>query len=264
MRRVIMEDSKDENATKCVYCNTRPATTREHVIARCFFDKQPDYHIVVPTCPECNGGTGDGVDRPMSMDEEYVRTVLCLHAGSHGHPVADAIVWGKIARSFKRTPDGLRKSLVDVSHPAMLQHKGILIPNQNVIDVDIGRVVRVLRKITKGLYYRHNNVPLPAECDVWVQPSLPPDEFYQWLAMFKLCSYVGPFVAGEGVFTYMGIRQPEEHSTTVWLATFYNRFTCMMVTARNTVRSVNFAEPGKPEPIMVTELKRGTAKNMAN
>jgi len=241
---------------KCVYCSKREAVTREHVIARCFFDKQPDYHIVVPTCIECNSGSGDGVERPLSMDEEYLRTVLCLHAGSYGHPVANAIVCDKIARSFQRRPSGLRKSLANASHPGIIEHKGIIIPGQNIIEIDTARVFRVMRKITKGLYYHHNKVALPEDCDVQMQIQVPPNEFYEWLALFKLCSFVGPFMAGDGVFSYMGIRQMNDHTTSLWLATFYNRFTCLLVTARKTMRTICFADKDKPEPIMVLELKR--------
>jgi len=139
---VIPEDVK---ALTCVYCHLRQATTREHVIARGFFDAQPDHNVTVPTCVECNSGTRDGVDRPMSVDEEYVRTVLCLHAGAYGHEAADALVWDKIQRSFKRRPGALAKSIAETLRPTMLRHGQILIPGQRCVRGPQSPTQRVLR-----------------------------------------------------------------------------------------------------------------------
>jgi len=76
--------------------------------------------------------------------------------------------------------------------------------------------------------------------------------------MFRLSSFVGPFVRGKGVFSYMGIRDPNDLKTTVWLSTFYNRFTSMMVTARNKVRHISFGDSQK-RPIMGISLVRSTS-----
>jgi hypothetical protein len=230
---------------KCVYCLERAATTREHIIARGFFHKQPPHHLTVPTCAQCNSGTGDGIDRPMAMDEEYVRTVFCLHAGSQRHSVADAIVWDKIARSFERRPGGLVKSLVESLSPAAFQHNGIIIPNQSTMGVDGARVGRVLRKITKGLYYHHNDVPLPLNCEVFASFPLPPEEFYQWMAVFRLCSSTGPYKFPGGEFGYMGMRDPSNHSTSLWLMTFYDRLPCLTITAHRNKKAIGFREKGR-------------------
>jgi hypothetical protein len=155
-------------SVKCAYCLTRDASTREHVIARGFFAKQPLDNLTVPTCEPCNSGSGDGIDRPLSQDEEYVRTVLAWHAGSWGHSAADELVRGKIARSFARRPDGLPQMLARSMRPLGIDKPGVWFPGRSTMEVDGARIGRVLRKITKGLFYVHNEFPLPEDCNVFV------------------------------------------------------------------------------------------------
>src|SRR5689334_9733821 len=93
----------------CVYCQQRAADTVEHVVARCFFGSVPPKRAVkVPACRECNSGRGDGGIRPMTMDEEYVRTVLALEHRSSDHPVAMQLLSSEIPRSYDNSPALLR------------------------------------------------------------------------------------------------------------------------------------------------------------
>jgi hypothetical protein len=240
---------------KCVYCLTRDGVTREHVVSKCFFDAQPADHIVVPTCAQCNSGTGDGGEYPITSDEEYARTVLCIHAASYDHPAADAVVRGKIGRSFRRRPDGLRRALARTLSPATLNYKGILVPGQSTIGVDGRRLVRVFRKITKGLFFHVNGFPLPADCEVFVEPRITGEEFYQWLAILKQCSFLGPVGRGDGVFETLTARDTGDHTTTVWLMSFYRRYTAMAVTALRSKKSVTFKPAGHAHPLAVLRLQ---------
>jgi hypothetical protein len=241
---------------KCAYCLTRDVTTREHVVARAFFPTQPPDNLTIPACEPCNSGTGDGFDRPMSQDEEYVRTVLAYHAGSWGHAAADELVRGKIIRSFTRRPDGLPKMLERNLRPLGIEKPGIWFPDRSTMEVDGLRVSRVLRKITKGLFYIHNEFPLPADCDVYVEPKISPPEFYETLEVFKLCGHMPPSMRGDGVFWHVGIRDPANRATTIWLMVFYERVASMTVTAKHTIRHIDFKDPNHTRPLFRIDLER--------
>src|ERR1700746_1936040 len=96
----------------CVYCGIRPATENEHIIGKVFYIHPPKNGITVPSCSRCNHGRGDGGPRDLHLDEEYRRTILCMAEGTQDHPVVDALLAGKIARSFRRRAKGLRRNVI--------------------------------------------------------------------------------------------------------------------------------------------------------
>jgi hypothetical protein len=96
----------------CIYCGVRRGKENEHVISKGFYSSPPKKAITVPSCGNCNRGRGDGRLRPLSLDEEYMRTVLCMTEGAANHPVVNALLEGSITRSFRRRPRGLRSHLV--------------------------------------------------------------------------------------------------------------------------------------------------------
>src|SRR5262245_4067624 len=94
----------------CIYCQARPAVNEEHVVAKCFFGGvAPKRYIKVPACRECNAGRGDGGDRPLSMDEEYVRTVMVMEKNASSHPVAAKLLKEEVQRSLLRRPKFLKR-----------------------------------------------------------------------------------------------------------------------------------------------------------
>lgn len=96
----------------CIYCGIRPAIENEHVIGNVFYIQRPKKAITVPSCSACNRGRGDGGVRDLHLDEEYMRTILCMAEGCENHPVVIALLEGNIARSFRRRHRGLRQRLV--------------------------------------------------------------------------------------------------------------------------------------------------------
>ena len=96
----------------CIYCGIRPAIESEHVIGNVFYIQRPKQAITVPSCSACNRGRGDGGMRDLHLDEEYMRTILCMTEGCSNHPVVIALLEGNIARSFRRRHRGLRQSLL--------------------------------------------------------------------------------------------------------------------------------------------------------
>jgi hypothetical protein len=53
----------------------------EHVIGNVFYIQRPKKAITVPSCSACNRGRGDGGVCDLHLDEEYMRTILCMAEG---------------------------------------------------------------------------------------------------------------------------------------------------------------------------------------
>jgi hypothetical protein len=73
----------------CIYCQERPGVTVDHVFARAWFgNAKPKVWMTVPACEECNKGRGDGAQRHMSADEEWLRTTIASEYNASKHPTA--------------------------------------------------------------------------------------------------------------------------------------------------------------------------------
>src|SRR6266849_6567270 len=162
----------------CVYCGIRLAIENEHVIGKVFYVRPPKHGITVPSCAACNRGRGDGGTRDLHLDEEYMRNVLCLAQGTQDHPVVDALLTGRVTRSFRRRSGKLRASVLKTIRFTERRGKdGLFEPYSSpFIRPDFSRFQRVLRKITRGLYYRVANKPLPGDYVVLANPAVRPHE----------------------------------------------------------------------------------------
>jgi len=116
--------------------------------------------------------------RDLHLDEEYMRTILCMTEGCSNHPVVIELLEGNIARSFRRRHRGLRRNLLrSIQHTERLSTGGVFQPYSSpFIRPDFSRFQRVLRKVTKGLYYHILEKPLSSDCRVLVNPTIKPRE----------------------------------------------------------------------------------------
>jgi hypothetical protein len=207
----------------CVYCGTRQATENEHVIGKVFYVQPPKYGITVPSCSRCNRGRGDGGARDLHLDEEYMRTVLCMAEGTQDHPVVDALLTGKVARSFRRRFGGLRANVAKTTGFTERRGKeGVFEPYSSpFLRPDFSRFQRVLRKITKGLYYRMTNKALPADYVVLANPAVRPHELARIMDKLHSDGALEFQPADEyEVFKFVSVLKKE--SRTEWLMQFYN------------------------------------------
>jgi hypothetical protein len=162
----------------CIYCGIRPAIENEHVIGNVFYIQRPKKAITVPSCSACSRGRGDGGVCDLHLDEEYMRTILCMAEGCANHPVVIALLEGNIARSFRRRHRGLRQRLLrSIQRTERMSTDGVFQPYSSpFVRPDFSRFQRVLRKITKGLYYHIRENPLPSDYQVLVNPVIKPRE----------------------------------------------------------------------------------------
>jgi len=65
--------------------------------------------------------------RDLHLDEEYMRTILCMTEGCSNHPVVIELLEGNIARSFRRRHRGLRRNLLrSIQHTERLSTGGVI------------------------------------------------------------------------------------------------------------------------------------------
>jgi hypothetical protein len=131
---------------ECGYCGVVGLNLeREHVIPKCLYPlskaKSKVRRITVPACSACNRGWSD--------DEAHFRTVV-LMSGEPNDAVRE--LWSKARRSFYKR-DGIRRAL-DV--------RKLMVPVQiagesrwKIYPANDVRVLRVVRKVVRGLSYYH-------------------------------------------------------------------------------------------------------------
>jgi hypothetical protein len=152
-----------------------------------------------------------------------MRTVLCMAEGTQDHPVVDALLTSKVARSFRRRFGGLRANVVKATGFTERRGKDGLFEaySSPFIRPDFSRFQRVLRKITKGLYYRVTNRALPDDHVVLVNPAVRPHEVAMMMDKLRSNGALEFQPADEyEVFKFMSALK--EDSRTEWLMQFYN------------------------------------------
>jgi len=146
---------------KCVYCGKK-ANTQDHIPSKGFFkgsENNPS-PILVPSCYKCNS-------EKLSKDEEYFRNLIT----SFGHrisPEATRIFLGPVKRSITKSRglaiETFRKmKLVDCyDSDGNYQGKKTKI---HITPEDWRRILNVLDKYIKGLFFHHFNRRIPSD---WV------------------------------------------------------------------------------------------------
>ncbi|ESY29548.1 hypothetical protein NKK48_00700 [Mesorhizobium sp. C386A] len=131
---------------RCALCGEVRLVTKEHVVPRGLYPSSKAgsrfQRIVIPTCATCNNGTAD--------DDAHFRNVVTI-AGDQNPAVTE--LWeGPITRSFGKA-DGRRRALDLLALMSPIEHETgeryMIYPGRDP------RVLRIVRKIVRGLSYRH-------------------------------------------------------------------------------------------------------------
>lgn len=193
----------------CSYCGERLATDSEHVFPRNLYPASKSgsrvQRLRIPSCNECNGGWSD--------DEVHFRNVLAL-AGEPND--ARRELWETTIRRSFRERDGVRRvrDLVEILHPVEIdgndRHK--VYPGQD------DRVLRIVKKIIRGLCYHHGVMSAVSEKRVWadVLKYKIPEEFQSEMAYEHREQDIAEY-------RYQVLREYGVDSA--WLITFFQRVT---------------------------------------
>lgn len=203
-----------ESGRRCAYCGSMNASTRDHVVPSALYPPSKAVsrvqRITVDACHQCNKSWAD--------DEAHFRNMLLIS----GDPTpAVRQLWdGPTRRSFSYV-DGLKRMRDLVAHMVPIQtpqgERHMVYPGRDE------RVLRIVRKVVRGLCHHHELLSPVLDGQVWadIQRFKVPPEF---LADMK-SGHVE-----EDVFQYhFGvIDDPELHSG--WVLRFFSRtpFFCIV------------------------------------
>ncbi len=191
---------------QCAYCGTAvEKIEKEHVIPACLYPETREYsninRLTIPACGNCNHGWAD--------DEAHFRNILTV-AGDKTDP-KESLYWTKVLPSFDKI-DGHRR-LFDLFH----QLVPVVVDGEDRSKIYPGndpRILRVVRKVVRGLSYHHKiSFPVPEE-RVWVDvlKYKIPDEFLNAMEYSD---------RGKSICYYRYAVLNEEDIQSAWLITFF-------------------------------------------
>jgi hypothetical protein len=191
---------------KCAYCEDE-ATTGDHVFPSNLYSESKNeskvQRLKVPACKRCNNSWSD--------DEAHFRDIITL-AGKPNTVVNE--LWETLQRSLDKK-DG-HKRLKDI----IVQMKPVKVGDSNLFKVFPGndkKVIRVMKKIIRGLCYKHYLKTIP---DTQVRTDILKDKVPEkFLEEMKYAHREKDIVE----YYYDEIDDTEKHS--VWFITFFERTT---------------------------------------
>ncbi len=146
---------------KCSYCGRNvDKTENEHVFPSCLYPKTKAgskvQRLTIKACRQCNGSWSD--------DEAHFRNVLVL-SGDHPNKPRQELWRGPVNRSFDQ-PDCKKRidDLLALMRPVDTK-KG---ERQLIFPGNDERILRVIRKIIRGLAHHHGLFPHVSDEKVWV------------------------------------------------------------------------------------------------
>ena len=199
----------------CAYCGERDATDKEHVFPKCLYPiskvRSRVQRLTIPSCNVCNNGWAD--------DEAHFRNILSL-AGEPNDCRRE--LWETtVQRSFQQI-DGPRRIQNIVNTWQLVEIDGK--PKHMVYPGEDARVIRVVKKVVRGLSHYHSILSAVPESRVWVDVMKyrMPEEFLTQMTY----DHREPDVAE---YRYSVIGEVGIQST--WLLTFFEKITFIGIVA---------------------------------
>ncbi len=216
---------------ECAYCGAVGVVTRDHVPPLNLFPEPRPSNlnlITVPACQACNAS--------FKLDDEYFR--LAVTAGIDGDTHPRELAWSIRAIEKLATPEklglakwlGQARRMIEVRSPA-----GLYLGHAAGIEVDPRRILRVVERIVRGLFFHHRGRRLPQGYELVAmkvgdrhQPYEPDAEMVPIVA--ALLREPAHHIGGV-VFTYSLATVQGDDNATAWLLSFYRHQLFMAMTA---------------------------------
>lgn len=203
----------------CVYCGRKARLTKDHIPPKNLFPKpRPGDLITVPSCQDCNNQA--------AKDDEYFRLVVAVRQGSGEHTAVQQTL-PTVLRSLRRSEAaGLTKSFLSRMRPVMLRSaSGLYLGRRMGYDVDDDRLIRVLTRIVKGLFFHEKGYRLPDthEAVAELEPRREPgaDGLTDEMKVLAALRAQPVRMLGNGVFSYRFLFTQDDPDCSVWQMTFY-------------------------------------------
>lgn len=128
----------------CCYCGSQKEMTDEHVVPKGLYLN--DHGVVIPCCKDCNNGK--------AMDDEYFILVFAVLKESKDHPIAQKVL-KKVKRALNNPDKEEYADMIQSSANNILSRdkEGKIVEKETGLDVEIIRINRVFKFITKGLFF---------------------------------------------------------------------------------------------------------------
>lgn len=181
----------------CVLCGKNIATTDEHVPPRNLFKKPRPYNLItVPACKNCNSGS--------SKDDEYFLHLVATTISPDEHPDLEYLLNNKVIKSLKRKQAmGLRKEFYNsLNQVHVTTEKGIYLGKQTVRYIEADRILNLVEKNARGLYYIEKNIIVPESANIEVMMIRPVESLD---AMQERVEFFKSKKRGNDVFEYSSI-----------------------------------------------------------
>ncbi|MFX0200412.1 MAG: hypothetical protein ACFFCW_30200 [Candidatus Hodarchaeota archaeon] len=185
----------DYDAKRCYLCGLESSDSVDHLPPKNLFLKK--YRnigadlITVPAHIKCN--------KEHALDDEYFR--YCLLVPAYWESDYARELWNtKIKKQVHRTDsEGFRKYLLDkLASLEITTPSGIYLGEAEAAMLDAKRMIRVIERIARGIYYKHTEMILPLDWPVDVKlmsPAVRKDRIR--------IEKKGKFVSiGKGIFRY--------------------------------------------------------------
>lgn len=209
---------------RCAYCGEPGASTKDHVVPRALYPhtkpskaKPQVQRITVPACSSCN--------KSWSQDEPHFRDMLLL-CGEHPSPIVRELWEGKTRRSFDQ-PDG-RKRVRDL----IAQFVPAPGNRHMVFPANDARVMRLVRKVIRGLSFHHGLRWPVADDEVWA-------DILRFEVPADLIANVRTFHVGKAIVQYrFGRIEDDPDLESWWLVRFFDRVPFVGVVDRAGARHI--------------------------
>lgn len=224
----------------CTYCQTVGPLTDDHVPPKLLFPKpRPSNLVTVPACFPCNNGA--------SLDDAYFRLNISLRENAGEHPEAEQI-WKAALKDLSRDEAaGLRELFFDDMRRGYAKTG-----NPRAYSPDTKRLLRVMSRTAKGLYFAHTGVAIPrntmafALSDERVAAS-PQADFRAQVGNVSAALRAAPIKIG-GAFEYAYKLFSEEPYASVWALRFFDDSEFIVMTGnpgryRTSLREATFPPP---------------------
>jgi len=191
----------------CSYCGERVATDKEHVFPKNLYpDTKAQSRIqrmTIPSCNICNNGWSD--------DEAHFRNILGVL--EKPNKSQRELLESTIMRSFTKL-DGARRirDIVNSMHPVEFDGQ----PRHKIYPGEDVRVVRVIKKVVRGLSHYHQVMSAVPNSRIWVDVMkyrIP----YEFLSVM-IYEHREQDIAE---YRYSVLEDSEIHSA--WLITFFGK-----------------------------------------
>jgi hypothetical protein len=213
----------------CIYCQTNPEETVDHVPPKGMFKRpRPANLITVPACFRCNNG--------FSRDNEYLMNLALdweASASSDGREVAD-----KRLRAMRRK-EGQREwgpIFAKLKAVEVYSRSGLYLANSFELSLDTARLVRMVDRIIKGLYFEVTKTPLPI--GDYVRSMLFSHYVEKHEGESKAMEFINSIrhlpgrVIGDGVFGFRYGLLDRSRFMSFWYLEFYQWFAFLAITGK--------------------------------